>query len=163
MGTDLATLAPGQTLPEPLPNDLHGYRGRTLYTEEEEALALIPSPKAKAYLRALALTGQAGKAASIAGCSAAAAVKWRDNYPAYSTLESEIKADILARANDLAADKVYEGFHEWMYDGNGKLKGTRRRQDPGHTKAWLASIDPNWRPAEQGAQIITVQILQTHE
>ena len=156
-----AKLAPGETVPAPLPDDLQGYRGRTLYPDEEQELEGM-SPKAQAYIRALALTGKAGLAAEMAGCSQVATVYWRAHHPQFVTLESGIKADIIARANDLAMDRVYEGFEERMYGAEGELKGKRVRQDPSHTARWLQSIDPAWRNDDK-AQTINVQILQVTE
>jgi hypothetical protein len=155
-------VAPGETLPA-LPDDIHGYRGRTMLPEEEEQLALIPWPKAQGYLRALLLLGFAGKAQEAAGVASGNTTYWRDHSETYRTLEDAIKDTLRENANTLASDRVYNGFLSRMYDKNGNPAGSKVSQDPGFTRAWLASIDPAWRPNEDKAPTIQIQILQKIE
>jgi len=150
-----------------LPDDALGFQGRDLSDEEMAELEEIRFPVGRAYLRAYAWTGRKGKAQMLAGTTKRNTSYWRNACPVFRRIEEELAEEVRERANEFSMDLVEQGFEDRLYtvdkNGNKVLKHVRERRDPGFTKAWMASIDPAWRPNEGAQQAIVVNIIQVEE
>ena len=114
--------------------------------------------KAQAFLDALTKTGTIAKAAKACGISRQSHYYWKENLAGYEELYEVAERDVLDQLRDTFADRVENGLTELEYDGEGKLKRTRIRQDAGLLKAQMIARDPDFS-ADKGRNTNVVIVL----
>ena len=147
----------------PTSRPVGGYIGRELYPDEQIILAKVRHQKARRYLETFALVGKSHRAARIAQVATSSVYTWRDNDPAFRELYDALNVERVAGWNDSVEGMNADGWTELMYDKNNQLVGRRVKQEPAAMKAFMASIDPNWRNDTEGGTVINIVIQDVRE
>lgn len=117
---------------------------------------------APAFLEGYYRTGLAMQTCRDLGIEESNPRKWKERHPEFGVVYDEITEVCNNRWDETGDRHATEGFEERMYDKEGKLAGSRIRQDPGFLKAVLASKLPHYRPNEQSTEI-QVNVLVRNE
>lgn len=88
---------------------------------------------------------------------------WRKNDPIFREMWDAIDSAVNARWEQRAMEGADAGLREDIYDGDGKLKQTRVRQDSSLLQTVLKARNPSYREKNSDGVNITVVIERTDE
>jgi len=139
-----------------------GYVPRELSEEEEGILSRVRTERAKEFLRWFPRLGTSSEVCKRVGVGTSAPTRWRERDEAFAELYKRLQADVVAVMNDVALKRALDGFEDRMFNADGDLVGMRKRQDPSFFTKFMAKVDEDWRPVDQGTQVM-VQVVVAPE
>jgi hypothetical protein len=140
-----------------------GFKGRE-YTEDEElGLVQIKNPVGAVFLRQFLRNGKVGEAIDAAGTYHMAIHRMKADDPLFNAMYDAAKQEVVLRRNDQYLELCQNGFKDTTYDGEGNVRNVRVREDPSAWRAYMATIDHNWRNNEKGDNVVNIVVTRPRE
>ena len=136
--------------------------GRELHEDELKEAAEVRLDSARRWLHAYAACWSSNQASRACGIHNQNVRYWDKTDPVFYKMRLALKAEAEENWTEHAQNKAKYGFRKQLFDADGELKATELREDPSFLAKVMASMNPDWRPNDQGAEIV-INIIRRDE